>query len=424
MGVTLGFSRFAISQIEEAITDTPVIVIHGPRQCGKTTLAKQLIPKGYHYLSFDDATLQASAITDPMGFVNSLPEKIILDEIQRVPSLFSAIKLSVDENRQAGRFILTGSANILLLPKLSDSLAGRMEVIRLHPLALAERVGIKPNYLQQWFDGDFLYQHPAHPSQGVFKVLAEHLNTLLLQGGFPEAVQRSSTKRRKNWYKNYINAIVMRDVQDLAKIRQFDAIPKLLKASATQTATLFNISSLSTPFSLSQPTIAEYTNLLEKIFLIERLAPFHSNLLKRMVKTPKLHVTDTGLVLSLLEMDEKTLPKNPEIRGQVLETFVFLELQKWASWMDEEIHFFHFRNKDKLEVDIMLQQEQQFIGIEIKSAQTVQAKDFKGLIKLKNSLQGNFMGGIVFYDGARILPFGDKLYAMPLDILTMGLEIS
>lgn len=411
----MSFSRFILSQMSEALADTPVVVIHGPRQCGKTTLAKQLVTQGYTYLNFDDTNILQSALADPMGFVAGLPDKVVLDEIQRVPSLFAPIKLSVDENRQPGRFVLTGSANVLLLPTLSDSLAGRMEIIRLHPLSLAERAGVLPMYLDAWFDGDFL------ASGQTFRVLGDTLSTMLVEGGFPEAIARKTPKRRKNWHQNYINAIVMRDIRDLANIRQMDAIPKLLKASAVQTATLFNVSSLASPFSLSQPTIAEYTTILAQIFLLEKLAPFHQNHLKRLVKTPKLHLTDTGLIVALMEMNERSLLKNPHVLGQVLETYVYLELQKWASWHDADIDFFHFRNKDQLEVDIILHCEQQYIGVEVKASQTVQAKDFKGLQKLQSHLVERFTGGVVFYDGKRILPFGDRLYAMPIALLTMGL---
>ncbi|MDX3774617.1 ATP-binding protein [Chromatiaceae bacterium AAb-1] len=408
------YQRFSERSLREALQDSPVVLIHGSRQCGKTTLAqavgKQL---GYHYISFDDDNQLQAAKTDPIGFIKNLPELTILDEIQRTPELFTTIKASVDNNRKPGRFILTGSANVLLLPQLADSLAGRMEIIHLRPLAQSELAGCKPVFLQQLFKADFA----TAARHGYFYRLGESLAELLCTGGYPAAIARSSTKRRSIWYRDYIATIIQRDVQDIANIRNLDILPKLLALAASQTARLFVATELAAPFSVSRPTIREYLALLEQIFLIEQLQPWHNNRLSRLIKTPKMHLTDTGLACALLGVNSQNLWQDKALLGQLLETFIYQELRKHADWHEQEVNFYHFRNKDQVEVDIILEQGRQLAGIEIKAAATVTASDFKGLNKLKEACGALFSAGIVFYDGDNILPFGEKLFAVPISCL-------
>lgn len=409
------YCRFTEEILREALQDTPVILIHGSRQCGKTTLS-QLVGEelDYHYITFDDDNQLHAAKADPVGFVQSLPEKTILDEIQRTPELFKAIKASVDKNRKPGRFILTGSANILLLPQLADSLAGRMEIIHLRPLAQAEIGDQEPNLLSQLFKADF----GLETNQGNYQRLGESLAEIICMGGYPAAITRSSAKRRNTWYRDYITTIIQRDIQDISSIRNLDILPKLLSLAASQTARLFNSADLASPFAISRPTIREYLALLEQIFLIEQLQPWHSNRLSRLIKTPKMHLTDTGLACSLMGLNSQSLWQDKALLGQLLETFIYQELRKYADWHDEEISFYHFRNKDKVEVDIIIEQGRQLVGIEIKAAATVTQSDFKGLYKLKDACGNQFSAGAVFYDGENILPFGDKLFAIPISLLT------
>lgn len=408
------YQRFSEQLLLEAIEDTPVILIHGSRQCGKTTLAMQVGEKlGYHYISFDDDNQCQAALTDPVGFIQSLPEFTILDEIQRVPNLFTSIKASVDKNRKAGRFILTGSANVMLLPKLADSLAGRIEILQLRPLSQAELANKRPSFLKQLFNANF----DESISQNQYPRLGEKLANIISAGGYPAALARTSTKRRNAWYRDYINTLIQRDVKDLARIQKLDLLPKLLTLAAGQTGRLFNASDLASPFSVSRPTIKEYLTLLEQVFLIEQLTPWHSNRLSRLIKTPKLHITDTGLACALLGIDGKTLWQDKPFLGQLLETFIYQELRKYADWHDQHLNFYHFRNKDKIEVDIIIEQGRLIAGIEIKASSTVTASDFKGLNKLKDSSGNSFRAGVVFYDGENILPFGEKLFAIPISLL-------
>lgn len=408
------YHRFTEEILLEALQDTPVVLIHGSRQCGKTTLAQSVGEKlGYHYISFDDDNQLQAAKADPVGFVQGLPEKAILDEVQRTPELFTSIKASIDQNRIPGRFILTGSANVLLLPHLSDSLAGRMEIIHLRPLAQCEIAGQKPHFLDQLFNADF----GSASNQNTYSRLGESLAEIICLGGYPAAITRSTAKRRSAWYRDYITTIIQRDVQDIASIQNLDILPKLLMLAASQTARLFNASDLASPFSISRPTIREYLALLEQIFLIEQLKPWHSNRLSRLIKTPKMHLTDTGLACSLLGVNSLTLWKDKMLLGQLLETFIYQELRKYADWHNEDLKFYHFRNKDKVEVDIIIEQGRQLAGIEIKASATVTKNDFKGLNKLQDACGEKFSAGVVFYDGENILPFGNKLFAVPISVL-------
>ncbi len=405
------YPRFLRSCLEEALTDSPVVLVHGPRQCGKTTLARVVgDASGYEYITFDNDVQLASAQEDPVGFVADLPDKTILDEVQRVPGLFLAIKSAVDKDRQPGRFILTGSANVLLVPKLADSLAGRMEILRLHPLAQDEFCRKESRFLNVLFKGRF--------RAGSMERLGPGLADKIVAGGYPAALDRKTQRRRAIWYRDFIDALVWRDVRDIARITALDSLPRLFQLAAGQTARLVNFTELSSAFQLSRPTIRGYVALLEKIFLLEHLPPWHSNRLKRLVKTPKLHLADTGLAAALLGMDSKALLKERTLLGQLLETFVFQELKRQASWNDAPLAFYHFRDKDGTEVDIVLEQgAHKLAGIEIKAAATVFSSDFKGLRKLKAASGDRFAAGVVLYDGESFARFGDRLYAVPIRAL-------
>ena len=406
------YHRYTEACLREALEDTPVVLIHGPRQCGKTTLAHSVGKDlGYGYISFDDDSRRQAAEADPVGFVQSLPDKIILDEIQRLPTLFTAIKASVDQNRRPGRFILTGSANVLLIPKLADSLAGRMEIIQLRPLAQVEMAERTPAFIPKLFANDLL---PGSGEQATYPRLGETLAALICAGGYPPAVARKTPRRRNTWYRDYIIAIIQRDVQEITRIRNLDILPKLLNLAASQTARLFVAAELASPFALSRPTIREYLVLLERIFLLEQLQPWHSNRLSRLIKTPKLHLSDTGLACALLKINSQALYQDKALLGQLLESFIYQELRKQADWHEHEVSFYHFRNKDKVEVDIILQQGQQIAGIEVKAAATVTTQDFKGLIKVREASGEQFATGVVLYDGDAVLPFGDRLLAVPI----------
>ena len=403
------YRRLAESALITALTDTPVVLIHGPRQCGKTTLALQVGKRrGYRYYTFDDAATLAAARADITGFVARLERRAILDEVQHVPELFAALKPVVDANRSSVRFILTGSSNVLLIPRLSDSLAGRVEILRLYPLSQVELERARPTFIST------LFSHAqAFPSSGR---LGKELTERIVRGGYP-VVQQRSPKRRDDWYANYIETLIQRDVRELAHIGNLDALPKLLALAASQTARLANLSELASAFELSRPTIRSYLTLIKRLFLVEFLPPWFSNRVKRLIKSPKLHFGDTGLACNLLRCNAAELEDQRELLGQLLETFVFNEIEKQASVHPERIALHHLRDKDGYEVDIVVQCGTRFVGVEVKATSSVGESDFRGLKRLRELLGPRFHSGIVLYDGEHVLPFGERLLAVPLGAL-------
>ena len=405
------YPRFAAPRLLEALDDTPVVLVHGPRQCGKTTLARTVgLPRGYAYVSFDDPLVLAAAAADPVGFVADLGERTILDEVQRVPFLFAPLKAAVDRDRRPGRVILTGSANVLLVPKLSDSLAGRMEILRLHPLSQCELAGSEPSFLDRAFEAAFHLGTTARQGSGLANRIAA--------GGYPAALARSTTHRRGTWYRNYLTTIVQRDVRELARIASLDVLPRLLEGAAGQTARLLNISDLAAPLQMNRPTIRDYTTLLENVFLLEELQPWHSNRLSRLIKTPKLHIGDTGLACALLGLDGLALWQDRETLGQLLETFVYQELRRQADSGPELTRFNHFRDKEGIEVDIIADRGTAGLaGIEVKASATVTLKDFRGLRKLKEDAGTDSRPAWSSMDGETCVGFGEGLFAVPISYL-------
>ena len=418
--------RLIEPRFAEALEDSPVVLIEGPRQCGKTTFAQmvcapeflpdgatagQTASLGYTYLNFDNDVIRAGAEADPLGFVADLPERVVLDEVQRVPGLFTALKLEVDRRRTPGRFVLTGSTKVLAVPTIADSLAGRLETIRLHPLAQRELHAGSPaaGFIDALFGDGFPHRESGR--------LGADLAEAIVAGGYPPALARPAGRRRANWYRNYIEAQVQRDIADMARIAGLDVLPRLLALAATQTARLFNLSRLASRFQLSRPTIGSYIALLERVYLLERLPPWHSNRGKRLIKTPKLHIGDTGLACALLGASVPALRADRPLLGQLLETFVFQELRRQASWYPGPVEFFHYRDKDQVEVDIVMESGGLVAGVEVKAAATVTSADFRGLRKLKGVCGQRFASGVVLYDGEASVSFGEGLHAVPIRLL-------
>lgn len=410
------YPRYAERSLAESLADSPAVLIHGPRQSGKTTLARVVgDPRGYDYINFDDNIARTAALSDPAGFVGSLSERTVLDEVQRVPSLFTALKQKIDARRSPGRFLLTGSSQVLLVPTLSDSLAGRMEILRLHPLSQGEMHGALPNFLNDLFSGTF-------PTSRADR-LGDDLAARIADGGYPAALARSPS-RRASWYRNFIDTQLQRDVRDLARISTLDVMPRLLTAAASQTARLYNLSNMASPFQLSRPTIGDYVALLERLFLIDRLPPWHRNQLSRLVKTPKLHIGDTGLGCALLGVNGRALAHDRELLGQYLESFVLQELKRQSVSQDMPLEFFHYRDRDQVEVDIVIERgAREVAGVEVKAAATVTPSDFRGLRKLKKAVGERFVAGVVVYDGEISAGFGDGMFAMPIRHLLEGGDI-
>jgi predicted AAA+ superfamily ATPase len=330
--------------------------------------------------------------------------------VQRAPELFLPLKVEVDRRRTPGRFLLTGSTNVLLLPKIADSLAGRMGSIQLHPLAQCELASREPEFLELLLSGGFKTRKTRR--------LGNELADRIAAGGFPAALARSTPRRQQVWYRDYIETLINRDVRDMARIASINIMPRLMTLAASQTARLANISELADPFQQSRTTIRDYVMLLERIFLLEHLPPWHSNRLSRLIKAPKLHLGDTGVACSLLGLDADALRADRKTLGQLLETFVYQELRRMASWHSAEVSFHHFRDKDGVEVDIVLESKASKIaGIEVKASATVTPSDFRGLHKLKEASGTRFASGIVLYDGETCTSFGEQLFAVPIRLL-------
>lgn len=402
--------RYIESVLKTALADTPVVCLLGARQVGKTTLARQL-KAIKNYISFDDQSLLVPAKNDPTGFVEGLPIPVILDEVQRVPELMLAIKAAVDKKRTPGRFLLTGSANLLLLPKVQESLAGRMEVVSLNPLSEMEKQGGKSSLLQALLAGNIKTRISA--TEGSVKGIAE----AICSGGYPEPLTRTAPRARQ-WHKQYLNAIIQRDVKDIAAIRDENDLLRLMELLAYRTAGLLNVSALSNELSADRATTEKYLTILERLFLIRRLPAWHRNNAKRLIKTPKVHVIDSGLTATLNRLSVKDWQTHSTEFGALLESFVVQQLICQAGWVDNDLHFSHYRDKDKLEVDLVIEQGRKVWGVEVKRAASVQDKDGAGLAKLAEQAGKNFQGGILLYSGSNCLPLKfDNCFAVPMNRL-------
>lgn len=397
--------------VRHAIDDTPVVLLNGARQTGKTTLARSLASNANApYLTLDDAATLASASTDPVGFIRSLPPHVIIDEIQKAPALFPAIKLSVDLDRRPGRFVLTGSANVLTLPRLSESLAGRMEIIPLFPFSAGEIEGQREQFLERLFHASFAGR--------IASSSPDDLPQRLVRGGYPEVVGRPNEERRAAWFSSYLSTILQRDVRDLAQVEGLHALPNLLRILASRTAGLLNMADVGRDAGLPHSTMSRYLSLLETVFLVHRLPAWSANLGQRMVKAPKLHLVDTGLACHLVGADAARFQRDRPLLGRILETFVVGELRKQASWWHSRATLHHFRTATGSEVDIVLEKADGTVAaVEVKAGHTVGASDFAALKALRDQLGDRFAAGVVLHEGEQTLPFGDRLWLLPVSDL-------
>ncbi|MEW5945039.1 MAG: ATP-binding protein, partial [bacterium] len=366
------------------------------------------------YFTLDNAAALAAAGSDPTGFIAGIEGSIIIDEAQKAPVLFPAIKEAVDADRRPGRFLLTGSSNILTSMKVADSLAGRMEVITLWPLAQREIEGGEGSFI------DLLFGQWGKRLK--FKTESrEETHARLLAGGYPEAVARKSERRRSAWFDSYISAVMERDIRDVANIQDVGAMLRLLKVLASRSACLLNYAELSRSLALPQTTLKRYMGILESLFIIYELPAWSANIGKRFVKSPKIMFTDTGLSSSLLGYNMKRAMEDSHLTGGLLENFVVSEMHKQIGWSDTEASLLHFREPTGKEVDVVVENREGAVaGIEVKSASTVSASDFAGLKTLKQALNRRFVRGVVLYLGSEIIPFGENLHAVPLSVLWSG----
>jgi predicted AAA+ superfamily ATPase len=406
------YARHVLPLLSEALADTPVVLLNGARQTGKSTLVQALSnSRGLRYLTLDDRVVLAAAQGDPAGFVAGLEGSVILDEVQRAPELFLEIKAAVDRDRRPGRFLLTGSASVMLLPNLADSLAGRMEILSLWPLSRAE-IAATPRFNR----ADWLFDGPLN-ALSIPPCERDSLTQVLLGGGFPEALSRTVPRRRSAWFESYLQSILQRDVRDLARIEQLTELPHLLQLLATRSSQLLNFAELSRSSQLSQTTLKRYFSLLELLFLVVRLPAWERNPGKRLVKAPKIFLLDCGLLAHLLEWSSDRLAALPGLPGAGVETFVLGELLKHLAFSERRLTLWHYRTQTDIEVDFVLEDRQgRITGLEVKASATVSRQDFRGLLHLKETEPTAFQRGMVLYGGREVTPFADNLFAVPLSL--------
>jgi predicted AAA+ superfamily ATPase len=412
---TLIYPRYILSRVTAALADTPVVLLSGPRQAGKTTLVRQLAGSERRYLTLDDELTRLAAQEDPVGLIRSL-DSAVIDEIQRAPNLLLAIKKAVDEDRRPGRFLLTGSANLMALPSIADSLAGRMETLVLLPLAQCE-ITYNPESSLTWLDILFADGILAATQPAVGDALVDKV----IRGGYPEALSREDNRRRKTWAKQYIDSLIQRDIKDIASIDKLDQVPRLMRALAQTAGQLCNYSQLGGQVGIDHKTASKYIAIFEQMYLMQRLQPWSGNRLSRLVKTPKLQFNDSGLLSVLLDFSDPMRQRN--LFGQLLESYVFAELRKQITWSEGEYGLFYYRDKDQYEVDFVVENASgEIVGIEVKAAASVSLSDLAGLKRLASVAPQNFKAGIILYDGTETLPIGrvnDRpLWAMPIATLT------
>ncbi|MCY3597774.1 MAG: ATP-binding protein [Rhodospirillales bacterium] len=403
------YERFAERLTKEALSDTPVVLIIGPRRVGKTTLARKMEEGGRVYLTLDDQTALDAAQSDPAGFIRGL-DRAIIDEIQRAPELLLAIKKTVDEDYRPGRFLLTGSANVMTLPRVADSLAGRIETLRMLPLARAEIEGTAPTFLERLFAGELQGWREAP--------VGDELVRIALVGGFPEAIARESERRRQAWSRSWLTSVLTRDLKDIAEIEKLTELPRFVRFLAEHAGQLVNYSQFGSSIGVSYKTGQRYVGLLEQVFLVATLQPWYTNALKRIARTRKLHFLDSGLLATARGLSFDRIKANRGEFGALLESFAFSETLKLVAASELQLTPYYFRDQQMREVDIVLERDDGMIaGIEVKASATVRSGDFAGLRALAAACGERFAHGVVLYDGAEFVPFADRLAAAPLSCM-------
>jgi uncharacterized protein len=401
--------RRAETAVATALEDTRVVLVEGPRQAGKTTLVRKFVNEQRPFLSLDDPVILANAKSDPVGFIRNL-QGAVIDEIQRAPELMLVIKQSVDTNTEPGRFLLTGSANVMALPTIGDSLAGRIEIVELFPFAQAELKGRSGDAIDRFFSGEPLYISDP--------VVGQDLAEIVARGGYPEALGRKDERRRAKWFNDYLSLILDRDVRDIATIDQLQKMPLLVRLLAEQSGQLSNHANIASALQISRSTVGRYITTLERMFLIETVPPWFSNRMSRLIKTPKHHFLDSGLLSALRQFSPVPPQADPERFGPLLESFVGSELRKLIGWSKDRVTLSHFRTKDGDEVDFVLEDQQgRIVGIEVKASATLRRGDFSGLRKLEAAAGDKFVRGLLLHDHDSLRPVSEKISGVPVSAL-------
>lgn len=403
------FPRHIRGDVVEALSDSRAVAILGARQVGKSTLVAQIASEEHpaRLISLDDDATAAAAQADPTGFIADIDGPVAIDEIQRAPELLLAIKRRLDADQSRGQFLLTGSANILSLPTVADALPGRVEYLTLWPLSHGEMHGVRERFIDELFAGRF-------PRLTEAPVGRRALAPTLVTGGYPEAQGRSG-RGRTRFFSSYIASIIGRDLDDIANVRNVENIERLLFVIAARSGGLTSFHGIGKDLQLDANTVRSHTKILEDLFLVRQLKPWHVNLGSRQIKSSKTYVVDSGMLAHLIGADEQRIIEDGAIAGTMLESFVAMELLRQADWADRPVQLFHYRDKQQREVDLVIERHGgEVIGIEVKASATPAAADFKGLRYLRDNLGSRFKMGVVLHTGADTLPFGDRLAAVPV----------
>jgi predicted AAA+ superfamily ATPase len=408
------YSRWQNKIVELALLSRRVIVLAGARQCGKTTLAKYLNLPGTIYRTLDDVTLLESAFNDPHGFVRHENELMIIDEIQKAPILLPAIKKDVDENQNLGRFLLTGSANIQSLPGVNESLAGRVRKIRLRSLVQGEIHGTLPNFFRWGFTQKFPLTY-ANDNKDTYTMLA-------LRGGYPEPLRIKQIRELHQWYADYINSLIERDLKDIINIKRQDGMKELLSILAAWSSKSMDVSAIASGLSLTRQTITTYINAIESLYLIEKLPVWPKTDYDRVNKQDKVFMTDTGLMASILNWRFEKVRLDGDQNGKLLETFVFTQLCahiEALELLDERYNIYYYRDREKREIDFIIENEDgNILGIEIKAGSSVSRDSFKHLKWFRDNIAKNkHFVGVVLYTGEQLASFGEAMWAIPINVL-------
>jgi uncharacterized protein len=415
--------RFLTPKILASLQNSPVIILNGARQSGKSTLMKLLQGDGNvsRYETLDSINTISNLKNFTESTLRSYPIGTVIDEIQKLPEIFDTIKLVVDENRVPARFILTGSANVLLLPKLSESLAGRVNILTLSPLSIAEIKNgeAEPNNTAHNFIDTLFGENIIQRFDGITEANPNpsYFANLLVKGGYPEIQKINTLEGISLWFESYINTLIQRDIRDMASIDGLTKIPSILKILANQAGGILNSSDLARDIDINNVTFSRYMTLLESIFLVQRLQPWYRNIGKRLVKSPKVYLNDTGILSHLLNVDVDYILKDRQIFGKLLENMVFNELTKYISFSKSRPGIFYLRTQSGQEIDFVLENGRgEVVAVEVKSSTTVSRQDITNLVWLRDNHPG-FHLGMVLYTGEQVLELSDRIIAVPISRL-------
>jgi predicted AAA+ superfamily ATPase len=399
------YPRWQSANVTLALKTRRIVMLAGPRQSGKTTLARETAGAEGEYRTLDDVALKAAAENDPHGFVKSKAKMLVIDEVQRAPMLLPALKKAVDEDTRAGQFLLTGSANFRALPGVQESLAGRIASIRLRPLTQGEILSRKPHFVSRAFAGKFGRPDAAYDRDALLE--------LAFRGGFPE-VTRLTGRARRQWHLDYVDALIESDIRDISRIQRKDALHDLFGVLAAWSGKFMDISAIGSGLSIRRPTLESYINALESMFVVERLLPWVRTDYERVARLKKLFMADSGMMASLLRWQFDQVRFDPDRSGKLIETFAFNEIAAQVDAGDGDLTLFHYRDREKREIDFIVERDGgALLGIEVKAGSAVGASDFKYLKWFKAQHSNRPFTGIVLYSGVETLAFGDGFWAVP-----------